>query len=165
MKVWVHKAVRLQNRFFKRVLLSALLVSLCAALCGCAGEGTADVKQTMLSLYGENREITGDYDASLAAKCSNGVFVASFLQATVRIRIDAIGTLHSCGNGKVDYRCAWSPDHSEGRTMGFRHNGAAQVIYGDGHLVTTPEKSAPDYTYCNKKWDGPTWRPRPASQY
>ena len=71
----------------------------------------------------------------------------------------------SSGSGKVDYRCAWSPDHSEGKTMGFRHNGAAQVIYGDGHLVTTPERSAPDYTYCSKKWDGPTWRPRPASKY
>ena len=71
----------------------------------------------------------------------------------------------SSGGGKVDYRCAWSPEHSEGQTMGFRHNGAAQVIYGDGHLVTTLERSAPDYTFGVKKWDGPTWRPRPASAY
>lgn len=36
---------------------------------------TKEMKEKMLSIYGENKEITGSYDIDCAAKCSNGTFV------------------------------------------------------------------------------------------
>ena len=75
MKAWIPTAMCLPKKAIRRLFLAALVFSLCFTLCGCAGDGTADAKQTMLSLFGENHEITGAYDESLAAKCSNGIFV------------------------------------------------------------------------------------------
>ncbi|MBO5792348.1 MAG: prepilin-type N-terminal cleavage/methylation domain-containing protein [Lentisphaeria bacterium] len=75
----------------------------------------------------------------------------------------------SAGAGKFDYRCRWFPERTEKADqdllMGFRHLGAAWILYADGHAVLTKESAAPDYKYCQKKWDGPTWRPNPASAY
>ena len=34
-----------------------------------------ELKKYMQSLYGENKEISGDYDQSLSTKCNNGIFV------------------------------------------------------------------------------------------
>ena len=75
----------------------------------------------------------------------------------------------SAGSGHFDYRCRWFPERTEAgdmdRLMGFRHNGAAWILYTDGHAVLTKESAAPDYKYSKKRWDGPTWRPNPASAY
>lgn len=58
----------------KRCLLAILLIgSLLLPGCGTGSDNAA--KNQMLDLYGENRRIEGDYDASLAVACSNGVFV------------------------------------------------------------------------------------------
>ena len=58
----------------KRLLPVFLALALCVLCCAC-GDSTPDRKQQMLSLYGENQPVTGNYDKSLAAVCSNGVFV------------------------------------------------------------------------------------------
>ena len=75
----------------------------------------------------------------------------------------------SAGSGFFDYRCRWFPERTKSadmdRLMGFRHNGAAWILYTDGHAVLTKESAAPDYKYSKKRWDGPTWRPNPASAY
>ena len=57
----------------KRIGLLALL--LCVLLAGCGAGDTQAAKDSIQALYGENRLIEGEYDASLAAVCSNGVFV------------------------------------------------------------------------------------------
>ncbi|MBQ7546098.1 MAG: hypothetical protein IJT41_03925 [Clostridia bacterium] len=59
----------------KRIGLLALL--LCVLLAGCGAGDTQAAKDSIQALYGENRLIEGEYDASLAAVCSNGVFVCS----------------------------------------------------------------------------------------
>ena len=75
----------------------------------------------------------------------------------------------SAGAGVFDYRCRWFPERTEdgdrNRLMGFRHNGSAWILYTDGHAVLTKESAAPDYKYSKRRWDGPTWRPNPASAY
>ena len=75
----------------------------------------------------------------------------------------------SAGSGKFDYRCRWFPERTEkgdqDLLMGFRHLGSAWILYSDGHAVLTKESAAPDYKYSKKKWDGPTWRPNPASAW
>ena len=53
-----------------RILIPVLLLFL-LCLSGCENAE----KKRMLEMYGENHEITGDYDDSLAVKCNNGVFV------------------------------------------------------------------------------------------
>ncbi len=58
----------------KRLLPVLLALALCVLCCAC-GDSSPDRKQQMLSLYGENKPITGDYDKTLAVSCSNGVFV------------------------------------------------------------------------------------------
>ena len=71
----------------------------------------------------------------------------------------AVFMADSAGGGITDYRCAWHPDHSDAGMMGFRHVGSAWILYTDGHTVLTKEREAPDFKYCNKSWEGPTWRP------
>ena len=65
----------LQRKPYRYLVIAVLLLSFCFALYGCADGETEDVKQKILSMYGENKEITGAYDKTLAAECSNGVFV------------------------------------------------------------------------------------------
>lgn len=40
----------------------------------CSSKGESN-KERMQNLYGENKEITGDYDKSLSITCNNGIFV------------------------------------------------------------------------------------------
>ena len=58
----------------KRVWIIALLAGV-LLLSGCGADNYDTVKAQIRNLYGENKIITGDYDASLAAVCNNGVFV------------------------------------------------------------------------------------------
>ena len=51
------------------VLLVGILLS------GCSTDDNHATKARILEQYGENRLIEGEYDASLAAVCSNGIFV------------------------------------------------------------------------------------------
>ncbi len=44
-------------------------------LAGCGSDAEKNVKKEMLALYGENQEIDGEYDPSLAASCNNGIYV------------------------------------------------------------------------------------------
>ena len=57
----------------KRIWIIAVLI--CLLLSGCMADNENATKNRILDLYGENRPIEGAYDASLAAVCSNGVFV------------------------------------------------------------------------------------------
>ena len=34
-----------------------------------------DIRKLMQSLYGENKEITGEYEKDLSVSCNNGIFV------------------------------------------------------------------------------------------
>lgn len=58
----------------KKLLLVILLTG-SLLLSGCGGSSDSTAKNELMKLYGENRLIDGAYDASLAAACSNGVFV------------------------------------------------------------------------------------------
>lgn len=59
-----------------KILAFILTVSvLLVPLSGCSDSGAGSSKQRMESIYGENREINGDYDKSASAVCSNGIFV------------------------------------------------------------------------------------------
>ena len=51
------------------------MLLLCVVLSGCGTDDHNVTKKQVRELYGENRSIEGGYDASLAAVCSNGVFV------------------------------------------------------------------------------------------
>ena len=53
------------------LIIAAALLS----LNGCVGSSGNTVKSEMLDLYGENSEVTGEYDESLAVECNNGIFV------------------------------------------------------------------------------------------
>lgn len=59
----------------KIVIILFLILVMVIPLGGCGGESENKVKEEMLAAYGENQPIDGTYDASLAANCSNGVFV------------------------------------------------------------------------------------------
>ena len=63
------------RRRFCSFAVAVLLLALVLPFCVCAQGEPEDIKQKMLSLYGVNREITGEVDTDLAVKCSNGVFV------------------------------------------------------------------------------------------
>ena len=58
----------------KGALIIALLIGV-SLLSGCGAGGHDETQAQIRALYGENKMIGGDYDASLAAVCSNGVFV------------------------------------------------------------------------------------------
>ena len=58
-----------------KTILFILLTIGSLLLSGCGKSGDSAAKEQMQALYGENRRIDGDYDASLAAVCLNGVFV------------------------------------------------------------------------------------------
>ncbi len=58
----------------KRVWIIALLTGV-LLLSGCSAGDYDAVKAQIRNLYGENEIISGKYDTSLAAVCSNGVFV------------------------------------------------------------------------------------------
>ena len=55
------------------LLIGAIVI----LLTGCAEEQPNPNKIFMEQLYGENREITGEYDADLAVTCHNGTFVGA----------------------------------------------------------------------------------------
>ena len=58
----------------KRLWIAGLLVGV-LLLSGCSGDKNDATKSEIMNLYGENLLIDGDYDSSIAAICSNGVFV------------------------------------------------------------------------------------------
>ena len=66
----------------------------------------------------------------------------------------------SSGWGKTDYRCVYKSSYSEdGQDMAVppRHNGRANFLYADGHLVSWRYAQFPDSSKVNYK--GWTWRP------
>ena len=75
----------------------------------------------------------------------------------------------SAGSGVTDYRCAWHPDHgAQNRILGYRHSQSAWTLFADGHAKLVREHSDLCYKCTTKRWNGPTWQPRPtdpASQY
>ena len=75
----------------------------------------------------------------------------------------------SAGSGVTDYRCAWHPDHgAQNRILGYRHSQSAWTLFADGHAKLIREHSDLCYKCTTKRWNGPTWQPRPtdpASQY
>ncbi|MCR5783703.1 MAG: carboxylesterase family protein [Clostridia bacterium] len=58
----------------KGALIIALLLGV-SLLTGCGADGHDGTKAQIRALFGDNEIISGDYDDSLAAVCSNGVFV------------------------------------------------------------------------------------------
>ena len=68
----------------------------------------------------------------------------------------------SAGSGSIDYRCDYHAENTKTRMLGYRHNLRAWMTFSDGHAKTVKPH---EYCYvCSKyEWDGPTWRPRPAS--
>ena len=58
----------------KRVLMIAVFIGV-LLLSGCSADDHNAVKAQIQNLYGKNEIISGDFDDSLAAVCSNGVFV------------------------------------------------------------------------------------------
>ena len=57
----------------KQTICAVLAFLIILSLCGCAAEDPN--KAAMQALAGENLQITGDYDKTLAAVCRNGTFV------------------------------------------------------------------------------------------
>ena len=45
-----------------------------------------DIRERLAAMYGENREITGDFDPELSAKCKNGTFVGKLSGEIIEFR-------------------------------------------------------------------------------
>ena len=61
-----------------KLFLILLLIASVALFSGCGkGEDIDPLKNRMLGMYGENRQIDGEYDATLSAVCNNGIFVGT----------------------------------------------------------------------------------------
>ena len=44
------------------------------------------MRKRMQSLYGENKEITGDYDKSLSVTCNNGIFLGKKIKNVISFK-------------------------------------------------------------------------------
>ena len=58
-----------------KALVAVFLILSISMLAGCGSVGTERVRNHIRASFGENELITGGYDTSLSAVCSNGVFV------------------------------------------------------------------------------------------
>jgi carboxylesterase type B len=58
----------MNTKFYIVLLLPVLLL-------GCGNTEEHQVRDLMMSQYGQNREVVGDYDHRLAVKCVNGIFL------------------------------------------------------------------------------------------
>ena len=68
-----------------RKVTCLLLTILVLAFSGCASE-PSETKLYMQNLYGENHEITGEYDADLAVTCHNGTFVGTEKEGVISFK-------------------------------------------------------------------------------
>ena len=65
------------------ICLLILMVLINFVACSGQSESTNSTKGKMQNLYGENEEITGDYDTSLAANCTNGTYVGTIENSVI----------------------------------------------------------------------------------
>ena len=80
-----------KSNLWKLAAILACATTLVAAGCtGCKSSKDMDaseIKEKVRAFYGENKEITdGNYDQSLAVKCSGGTFVGKLADSTIVFR-------------------------------------------------------------------------------
>ena len=69
----------------------------------------------------------------------------------------------SCGSGYTGYQCRIHPDTASKNSyaLSARHNGAANIVYADGHAATVRWDDIPAYKYSSTRfpYEGPDLNP------